>query len=287
MNLLEWFSNYSSLNKNPYEEFDAIYEAKTISDLEKEVFLFVNEWQSKASKVSKSNLFNYLEHFNYYFAYNSSKIENEEINFALIQCIYEGCNSRLYPIVHITTVLDAINQVDATDYIHSCFDSSVPITEEFLLKLHYTLTKSTYRFLGLNSHIKPGAYRNHNVRITNTDTVLATYEDVPKLIKILLEDMCIHQHRDIFELLHKAAEFHCRFEKIHPFSDGNGRTGRSLLNYWFLLNNIPPIIIIYEDRKQYYHALQQYDHKETTEGMYSFLLFQMLKTWKRILITFT
>ena len=65
-----------------------------------------------------------------------------------------------------------------------------------------------------------------------------------------------HDEQDIFT---KIAKYHIEFEKIHPFEDGNGRTGRLLLNYELLKNNIPPIVINKEDRVKYFEFLRNND----------------------------
>lgn len=65
-----------------------------------------------------------------------------------------------------------------------------------------------------------------------------------------------HNEEDIFI---KIAKYHIEFEKIHPFEDGNGRTGRLLLNYELLKNNIPPVVISKEERVKYFEYLRTND----------------------------
>jgi Fic family protein len=55
----------------------------------------------------------------------------------------------------------------------------------------------------------------------------------------------------------RAAEFHLRFESIHPFGDGNGRVGRLALNSMLLRDGYPPVNILYSKRRGYYHALER------------------------------
>ena len=62
-----------------------------------------------------------------------------------------------------------------------------------------------------------------------------------------------------------ASIFHHKFEKIHPFSDGNGRTGRMLVNMILLKNNYPPMIIYKKDRRMYLDALSSADNINLTK----------------------
>ena len=70
-------------------------------------------------------------------------------------------------------------------------------------------------------------------------------------------------------------------KRIHAFADGNGRVGRTLLNYILMCNNLPPVIIFDEDKETYFMALEVFDHTEKIDGFVQFLKEQMVKTWVR------
>ena len=70
-------------------------------------------------------------------------------------------------------------------------------------------------------------------------------------------------------------------ENIHPFADGNGRTGRLAMNYFLVLRDHPPIVIHEEDRKGYYEALEAWDREQELEPLRQFLRDQTAKTWEK------
>ena len=114
--------------------------------------------------------------------------------------------------------------------------------------------------------------------MTGKNEIGAPPEDVHEEVSELLAEL-----EDIPEeqALTAAAYFHAKLENIHPFADGNGRTGRLAMNYLLILNNHPPIIIHEEDRKDYYTALEAWDERQELESLIVFLKNQTSKTWKK------
>lgn len=86
--------------------------------------------------------------------------------------------------------------------------------------------------------------------------VASRVEAVEDDLKEILEVM---QDFKVTEPLKEATYSHIQFEAFHPFADGNGRVGRTLMNYFLMTHNHPPIIIYDEDKKYYYAALQSFD----------------------------
>jgi len=66
-------------------------------------------------------------------------------------------------------------------------------------------------------------------------------------------------------IIERIADYHIRFEHIHPFEDGNGRTGRVIINHELIRNNEIPIVIPEERRIEYFNYLQNYDTKGLTK----------------------
>lgn len=98
-------------------------------------------------------------------------------------------------------------------------------------------------------------YRPVQVFIQGSEHIPPELEKIPNLMMYYIYNYN-HDEQDIFA---KIAKYHIEFEKIHPFEDGNGRTGRLLLNYELLKNNLSPVVIAKEDRVKYFEFLRKND----------------------------
>jgi Fic family protein len=94
----------------------------------------------------------------------------------------------------------------------------------------------------------------------------------------LLEEVVSAEGKDALKV---ATYFHARFESIHPFADGNGRVGRTLLNYYLMTHGEPPLVLYDEDKKRYYDALQSFDSEQRIDLLEALLRESTEKTWSR------
>ena len=234
----------------------------------------VKQWQSynigKESDIDK-----YLHNFRILFAYNSGKIENGEINYYDTREIFE--NGKVSSFTgNVRTLFEQQNQKDCYEILKSKIISKEKISVELIKQIHFELCKGTYderRYL--ENGEKPGEFKKHDYVVGITE-VGSDAEDVENDLIELLEEV---NGSDGEEILKTAAYFHANFENIHPFADGNGRVGRTLLNYYLMLNNHPPVIIYEEDKIKYYEALNIFDEKLVIDDLCEFLKWQCVKTW--------
>ena len=111
-----------------------------------------------------------------------------------------------------------------------------------------------------------GYYRNHGARIHGSYIPLANYLKIPQLV----EEWCDNANAETDDKIRLLATTHAAFEKIHPFSDGNGRTGRLLLFILAIKLKLYPPIIKKERRFAYYNYLelaQMHEQFEPLEGL--------------------
>ena len=119
------------------------------------------------------------------------------------------------------------------------------ITEELLLKWHKNIFKDTKSDIA-------GKFRDYLVRVGLH--IAPDWQDVEKLMKDFFKFIQENKKMNSVEL---SARAHYKFEKIHPFGDGNGRIGRLLMNNILWGSDYPMLIIEYKKRKSYYKAIQK------------------------------
>lgn len=210
------------------------------------------------------------------FAYHSGKIENERVTYHDTREIFEHDGVTAYT-GDLRTLFELRNAKEANELFLTAFQSKRPLDEAFIRELQLQLTHGTYDTRRWQLGERPGEYKHHDY-VTGKGEIGAAPEDVAEEMAELLEEL---QDIGPEDVLTAAAYFHAKFENIHPFADGNGRTGRLAMNYLLVLHGHPPIIIHEEDRKDYYAALEMWDGRQELAPLRSFLQAQTEKTWEK------
>lgn len=219
---------------------------------------------------------NALVDFRVLFAYHSNKIENNKINYHDTREIFE--NGKVVAFSgDPRTLFEIQNQKECYEILLDKIINKEKISEELILLTHKTLTNGTYDEARYSKGERPGEYKKGDY-IVGKEEIGSLSKDVHNDITDLIDEI---NNTDSDDFLTVAAYFHCRFETIHPFADGNGRVGRTLLNYYFMINNIKPLIIYDEDKKLYYECLQVFDTKQDIEPLKKFLTYEQEKTWTK------
>ncbi len=129
-------------------------------------------------------------------------------------------------------------------------DKNFAITTDLIKGLHLRLMN------GIISDA--GEYRRHSVRIMGTQVTVANYLKVP----VLIDELVTNSNQASKDPIALLSEMHANFEKIHPFSDGNGRVGRLLMLAQALNANLAPPLVLKERRQAYYKYLELAQTKE-------------------------
>jgi Fic family protein/DNA-binding XRE family transcriptional regulator len=189
-----------------------------------------------------------LDEFILALTYHSNKIEGSTLTEAETADIL--FRNIALPNKNFIEQLEAKNHQTALRYLFREIISLKKIDKNFILKLHDILMNGIREDAGI--------YRNHGVRILGANVPTANYIKVPVLIENLMQTINSQQK----DFIQQTTIIHSQFEKIHPFSDGNGRIGRLLMTSMLLKQNFTPAVIQQEQRKNYYTYLQKSQQKE-------------------------
>lgn len=218
-----------------------------------------------------------LTDFRILFAYHSNRIENEDTNYHDTRDVFE--NGKVYGYTgDPRTLFEIQNQRDCYYLLLDRIVAREPLSISLIKEIHFELTKGTYdarRYI-VNGE-RPGEFKHHDY-VTGRHEVGSYPEDVEQDLQELISEIIDNEGKDVLTI---AAYFHACFENIHPFADGNGRVGRTLLNYYLLTHNVSPVIIYEEDRKEYYRALERFDTDADLQPLKDFIVREQEKTWTR------
>ena len=185
------------------------------------------------------------EEFMIEFTYNSNAIEGNTLTLKETALALEGMTIDQKP---LKDHLEAVGHRDAFLYVQDVAQNDTPLSE--------TVIKNIHSLVLMNRPDDKGVYRRIPVRIMGAYTEpVQPYMIEPKMTELISKNEGREQSMHIIE---RIARFHLEFEGIHPFIDGNGRTGRLLMNLDLIRNGFPPINVKFTDRKRYYDAFDAY-----------------------------
>ncbi len=184
--------------------------------------------------------------------YNSNHIEGSRLTEDQTRMIFETATVQAEDGLPMDDILETVHHFRAIDYVIDRAEE--PLTEDFIKQLHYILKHDTKD--SRLSWFAVGDYKKRPNTVGGKET--AKPKEVPEKMRELLKKYREKQHITIHDII----AFHAGFEKIHPFQDGNGRTGRLIILKECLCHNIVPFFI--EDRKKhfYYQGLTEWPEEK-------------------------
>lgn len=209
-----------------------------------------NELIEQRKTRFKGNIYHFLQ---VNFAYNSNKIEGSHLTEDETEEIFET-NSFIPKddtTIKVDDLIEMKNHFRLFDYMIDIIDDD--LTKENIIEMNKILKRNTSD--EDNPRYNVGGFKIVPNKIGLINVIETSHPDNVE------EDMnkLLNWYRKIKEItLEDIIEFHVRFERIHPFGDGNGRVGRIIMFKECLKNNIIPFIILDKDKPYYMRGLKEY-----------------------------
>ena len=221
------------------------------------IFLEIENKKDRLSKMrplTTGEVERLREEFMIEFTYNSNAIEGNTLTLKETAMVLEGMTIDQKP---MKDHLEAVGHRDAFLYVQDIATKEVNLTESVIKNIHSLVL--------MNRPEDKGVYRRIPVRIMGAYTEpVPPYMIEPKMTELLENNVARENKMSIIE---RIALFHLEFEGIHPFIDGNGRTGRLILNLDLIRNGYPSINVKFTDRKRYYDAFDAYYRDGNSSAM--------------------
>lgn len=213
------------------------------------------------------------EEFIVEYTYNSNAIEGNTLTLRETDLVLKGLTIDKKP---LKEHLEIIGHKEAFDFICELVKDNTKISQEIIKQIHSLVL--------IDRREDRGVYRQVPVTIMGAKHEPAQpYMIIPQMEKFLLD-----YENSTEPIAKKMARFHIEFEAIHPFIDGNGRTGRLLVNLELMKLGFPPIDIKFTDRISYYSAFDEYHGNNNItpmETLFAEYLIERLDFYINILTT--
>jgi Fic family protein len=209
-----------------------------------------------------------VEEFVVEYTHNSTAIEGNTLTLRETELVLRGITIDKKP---LKEHLEAIGHRDAFYFVLDLVRKKAELSESVIKQIHTLVLADKPQDRGI--------YRKIPVKIMGASHT----PPQPYLIKQEMEKLLADYKSCEGNIIRKVAIFHLRFEGIHPFIDGNGRTGRLLVNLELMKAGYSPIDIKSKDRKKYYDAFEEYFSKGNEQAMVDLFAEYMLESLNKYL----
>lgn len=200
--------------------------------------------EEKRSGLPPEVLSSFDNSFNIEYAHNSTAIEGNTLTLIQTKTIIEDGLS--VGGKELREIYEVANHAKAFAYVQKCVADGKPLDENIVKDIHALLMENI---------LVGGVYRNVEVRITGAGHKPPVPSEMYRQVKNFFADLPYKTELNAVEL---AAWTHAEFVRIHPYTDGNGRTSRMIMNYQLMANGFLPVSIAKENRLEYFEALEAY-----------------------------
>ena len=204
--------------------------------------------------LTEGEIERFNEEFTVEYTYNSNAIEGNTLTLRETDLVLRGLTIDRKP---LKDHMEAVGHKEAFEFVSELVKQNEPLSERIIKQIHFLVL--------VGNKDDRGVYRKVPVRIMGAKhEPVQPYMIEPKMEELLKSFMEGEEH-----IITKLARFHIEFEGIHPFIDGNGRTGRLLVNMELMKAGYPPIDIKFTDRMEYYKAFDEYHENHNLSAMES------------------
>lgn len=208
-------------------------------------------------------------------SYNSNHMEGSKLTEDQTRYIYETNTIGLEKEpANIDDIIETVNHFQCFDYILDCADD---ILTESIIKQIHTILKSNTSDSRLE-WFNVGDYKQRPNMVGDSKTT------PPGKVKKEMQELLFEYNQKEVIDFEDIVKFHYRFERIHPFQDGNGRVGRLIIFKECLKNNIVPFIIDEKHKLYYYRGLKEF---ETEKGYLTDTCLSAQDAYKEVLEYFS
>ena len=212
----------------------------------------VKQLQRQRTKKIYHGLYDYIQTN---FCYSSNRLASNRLMLTQVEEVYKkGKVSTGFEPIKVDDLIEAYNHLACVNYIIDT--ATARLSQTYIRKLHSMIGYGTIAERKLLFH--PGEYRKDNCILGKTKTTPP--KNIGSQMSALIAE---YESLDRVELS-QILDFHVRFERIHPFADGNGRIGRLLMFKECLRHEITPFILDDKRRTEYLKGIREWDMDKST-----------------------